>query len=195
MKKITLDDLQPGTETHYTGDMANPSGDGRVVAVHLNPRFGDDVEVELDAQPDENGHEDGSVPARTFRISPANFSRGPGCRFWLRTEWIEKKRADYEAMLRGMPSATDERIVECLAEFDKNHQANEVKVNWDETDPQNPGWYAEVLEGGELITDSVKMDFPVDLDEFPRDDTAEMWAVLKAEFPGHEIVIKPAPTR
>ena len=73
--------------------------------------------------------------------------------------------------------------------------ANKVKVNWDETDPQNSGWYALVWEDEELVTDSVKMDFPIDLDAFPRDDTAEMWAALKAEFPQHEIVIKPAPTR
>jgi hypothetical protein len=71
-----------------------------------------------------------------------------------------------------------------------------VKVHWDESDVQNPGWYAEVLDHeGRTETDSVKGDFPIDLNTFPRDDTAEMRAALKAEFPGHEIEIKPAPTR
>ena len=121
MKPIAINDLQVGTKIHYTGDMANPSGNGRVVAVHLNPRFGDDVEVALDAQPDENGHADGSVPARTFRISPANFSRGLGCRFWLRTEWIAKRRASFADSLKHYPGITDEKIAEILAKFDRNH--------------------------------------------------------------------------
>ena len=66
-----------------------------------------------------------------------------------------------------------------------------VTVWWDESNPDSEGWFAECRDSDGIIRlDSMKIWFPLDLDEFPRDDTAEMWAALAAEFPGAEIDVK-----
>lgn len=64
-----------------------------------------------------------------------------------------------------------------------------LEVRWDRTDPQNPGWYVQLLEGDALLTDSVKVDFPVDVDRFARNCVALLIAALREAFPGVQIAV------
>lgn len=84
-----------GTRIYYTGDMANASGAG-VITKHYDATRWDDgsFDVLLD---------DGRDCFR--RLMPRNFTKGPGRRFWLESEYqahqaaqIEQMKAEYEAM-------------------------------------------------------------------------------------------------
>jgi proteasome lid subunit RPN8/RPN11 len=75
-----------GDRIYYTGDQANESSEGIITklvpATKYNP-FGYNIHLD-------NGHE--------FKIvSPLSFEPSPGRRFWLLSEWKEKRQKDLEA--------------------------------------------------------------------------------------------------
>lgn len=65
-----------------------------------------------------------------------------------------------------------------------------LRFYWDDQPgvTSGSGWYCEVREDSEgdlrTVTDSMKVGFPVDLDEFSRDQEEEARAALLEEFPG-----------
>lgn len=81
-------------------------------------------------------------------------------------------------------------------EIERQEMANQVqlRVYWDTQDPQNVGWYVEVLgynarhEAWEHKDDSMKVWFPVDVDAFGKNQEAELLEALQAEFPGAEVI-------
>ena len=64
-----------------------------------------------------------------------------------------------------------------------------VRAYWDTTDEENPGWYVQVIEYGEIVTDSQKITFPVDVDEFAATQVQNLRAALEDEFFDHTIEI------
>lgn len=64
-----------------------------------------------------------------------------------------------------------------------------ITIVWDTTDPNNHGWYVQCLDAeGCVITDSVKVTFPIDVKGYDRvNDLAE---ALAGEFPGTNIDCK-----
>jgi hypothetical protein len=74
-----------------------------------------------------------------------------------------------------------------------NATATITKVTawWD--DPQSPsveaGWYCEGWNGTQMICDSQKIWFPVDVDVFDEDQVNELQAALREAFPGATIEI------
>lgn len=75
--KVNWAQMIRGVRVHYTGDMANPSGAGRITRVlPIDPRWGyRQVNIRLD---------DG----RLLRgIGIEQFQPAPGRRFWLETDW------------------------------------------------------------------------------------------------------------
>ena len=62
-----------------------------------------------------------------------------------------------------------------------------IRVRWDTNDPNNEGWYAEVIENGRVTDDSMKVWFPVDLDKFGQGQARRVVSELKDEFPDAEI--------
>ncbi|SRR5260221_10879496 len=78
--KVTWDQLQVGVRIYYTGDMANASANGTVVA-RTDGKWGRQVDIQLD---------DGYL---TRGIHDSLFQPGPGRRFWLSDDW----KADQEA--------------------------------------------------------------------------------------------------
>lgn len=63
-----------------------------------------------------------------------------------------------------------------------------VQYWWDAQDPQNSGWYARVLdERGRETDDSMKVWFPVEVDEFGEDQADELDQALREAFPQAKI--------
>ena len=76
-----------GTRVYYTGDMANIEAEGTICKVYNDPRWGISYDIVFD---------DG----RLFRkVSPLSFQEGPGRRFYLLTEWIEKRESKIKAFI------------------------------------------------------------------------------------------------
>lgn len=66
--------------------------------------------------------------------------------------------------------------------------SNAIEFYWDTTDPANAGWYAmERSADGEIIDDSMKVWFPVDVDEFGESDGQQLKEALIEAFPDHEV--------
>jgi len=66
-------------------------------------------------------------------------------------------------------------------------QATKVQYRWDDQDRANEGWYCETYDDDGLIDDSMKIWFPIDLDEYDEIDEKELVTALKEEFPGAEV--------
>lgn len=62
-----------------------------------------------------------------------------------------------------------------------------VRVWWDTADPDNAGWYAVVEEDGDVVDDSMKVWFPVDMDKYGEGDARRLERALEREFPDAEI--------
>lgn len=59
---------------------------------------------------------------------------------------------------------------------------------WDEQFGVKPGWYVELRDAeGTVEDDSMKVWFPVDVDEFTEDQETELVAALREAFPDAEI--------
>lgn len=67
-------------------------------------------------------------------------------------------------------------------------QPETVHYWWDSQDPQNAGWYVRVQdETGRTMDDSMKVWFPVDVEEFGEDQAEELAAALREAFPEAKI--------
>lgn len=66
-----------------------------------------------------------------------------------------------------------------------------VRAYWDAQDSTNAGWYAAAfLADRSEAMDSMKIWWPVDLDEFGEDDDEGVCSALTEAFPGAEIEMK-----
>jgi len=64
-----------------------------------------------------------------------------------------------------------------------------IRINWDEQESDNEGWYVECLnDEGMCIVDSEKVWFPVDVDDFGKDQLDELVEALHAQWPDAEVV-------
>ena len=78
-----------GTRIYYTGDMANGNSIGTITAIHSATQIspvGYDIEYD-DERFEGDNKKSHSVPIHCF-------SPGPGRRFYLLDEWIDKKNAE-----------------------------------------------------------------------------------------------------
>ena len=66
-------------------------------------------------------------------------------------------------------------------------EAQRIGLHWDDQAGVEPGWYAEVYTTEGVITDSQKVDFPVDVDGFDEDARADLEEALLEAFPGATI--------
>jgi hypothetical protein len=63
-----------------------------------------------------------------------------------------------------------------------------ITIHWDETDRSNSGWYVPVTDGNRVITDSLKLDFPVDVDTYGRNEYETLRARIRDAFPDAEVM-------
>ena len=70
----------------------------------------------------------------------------------------------------------------------------QVRFWWDMEDPNNVGWYAIVehvdfaeFGGTQVITDSQKTDFPVDIMDYDVEDRDDVEGILRDHFPDYDI--------
>ena len=64
-----------------------------------------------------------------------------------------------------------------------------ITVRWmDATAGATAGWHAELAEGGRVVSDSEKVSFLVDVDEYEHDELPELLAALVEAYPDAEIV-------
>jgi hypothetical protein len=71
----------------------------------------------------------------------------------------------------------------------KNEEITRVVCRWDDTPGISPSWYCQSWIGGELIDDSQKVWFPVNVDCFLHSEDKELKGVLSEAFPNAAIVI------
>ena len=65
-----------------------------------------------------------------------------------------------------------------------------VSVRWDDQDGATPGWYAEAKDAdGVTVTDSQKISFPLNVDEFAREDQGPLTDALADLYPESRILI------
>jgi hypothetical protein len=69
-------------------------------------------------------------------------------------------------------------------------EITKVTCRWDDQPGVQPGWYCETWIGDTLVDDSQKVWFPVNVDDYGRDETAELKSALREGFPEAEIVIQ-----
>ena len=66
-----------------------------------------------------------------------------------------------------------------------------VEYWWDDQDSSNAGWYARTRdENGDERDDSMKVWFPVEVDEYDEDQGDELAEALQEAFPDAEIVAR-----
>jgi len=58
-----------------------------------------------------------------------------------------------------------------------------LTIYWDEQDPAQPGWYVEVRQGNDIIADSMKIWFPIEVDWYGENDKADLVADLREVYP------------
>ena len=66
-------------------------------------------------------------------------------------------------------------------------EAQRISLHWDDQAGVEPRGYAEVYTTEGVITDSQKVDFPVDVDGFAEDERAQLEGALLEAFPGATI--------
>jgi hypothetical protein len=70
-------------------------------------------------------------------------------------------------------------------------RAVRVSVGWDKQDPDNQGWAVEVYDvDGQILTSSGSVDFPIDVDEYDRDEEADLVEVLQEVYPGAKVEVR-----
>jgi hypothetical protein len=62
-----------------------------------------------------------------------------------------------------------------------------IRMRWMDNHGLNPGWYVEVYEAGRIITDSQKVSFPIDVDDYEETEDEALVAALRKEYPNAEI--------
>lgn len=61
-----------------------------------------------------------------------------------------------------------------------------LKYWWDTADPRNPGWFVEYVGSGSgehVVEDSMKVWFPVDVDQFGKHQEEDLLYALRSAFP------------
>lgn len=67
-------------------------------------------------------------------------------------------------------------------------QQETVQYWWDDQDPQNAGWYVRVQdERGQTMDDSMKVWFPIEVDEFGQGQAEDLAQALREAFPEAKI--------
>jgi hypothetical protein len=72
----------------------------------------------------------------------------------------------------------------------KTQKITTVHARWWIYGPQRRGWYAELRVGDRVVTDSQKIDFPVSVEDYDRDEADELAAALREEYPDAEIIVE-----
>lgn len=62
-------------------------------------------------------------------------------------------------------------------------QIESLRYRWDDQFGVTPGWYCECRVDDRIVSDSVKIDFPLNVDDFGRDDESDLREALAAAFP------------
>lgn len=93
--KTSWESLQEGARVYYTGDMANPSGEGVITLRRpIDPKWGyKQVDILLD---------DGR---KLQAIGVEGFGSSAGSRFWLQTDWQadrDQRIAEFKAWAEKM---------------------------------------------------------------------------------------------
>lgn len=71
-----------------------------------------------------------------------------------------------------------------------SRNAVRVVAQWDTQDASNVGWHAIAYDSaGEVVLDSVKILFPVDVDSFGREQASELLTALLDAYPGAEVEV------
>lgn len=68
----------------------------------------------------------------------------------------------------------------------------QIRAYWFQQENETPaGWYAQELNlNGEVVTDSLKVSFPVDVDEFKITEGQALAQALGDAYPEHEIYVE-----
>lgn len=65
----------------------------------------------------------------------------------------------------------------------------EIEYWWDTQDASNAGWYARAFDAaGDIIDDSSKVWWRVDMDEYAEDDLESLGEALRDAYPEAEVV-------
>lgn len=68
---------------------------------------------------------------------------------------------------------------------------NRINVWWCTNDPNNTGWYGEVRnEQGDVIDDTMKVWFLVDVDQYGRQEGYALQEALEQAYPGYQITLE-----
>jgi hypothetical protein len=65
-----------------------------------------------------------------------------------------------------------------------------VRAHWDDQQGVEPGWYVQVFDedpetgAGYVVTDSVKVTFPVEVENFDRSEADDLAAALAEHYTG-----------
>ena len=66
----------------------------------------------------------------------------------------------------------------------------QIRVRWDDQSGVMPGWFAEIIFDDRVVSDSEKVWFPVDLDDFGIGETEGLLDAIALAYPEAEIVIR-----
>ena len=67
--------------------------------------------------------------------------------------------------------------------------AQKLTIYWDTHAPAQPGWYVEARdESGDIVVDSMKIWFPVEVDWYGERDKADLVADLREAYPDATII-------
>ena len=62
-----------------------------------------------------------------------------------------------------------------------------IRMYWDDQDRDNAGWYVMIMDGNrDFVDDSIKIWFPVNVNEFGPDDEAALKDALMEAYPDAE---------
>ena len=78
--------------------------------------------------------------------------------------------------------------VAATSQTEKKMNSKRIDYRWDTTDPQNKGWYFEVLEATPegywvVMDDSMKVGCLVDTEDFDADSEVELVEAIKDAYP------------
>lgn len=76
--------------------------------------------------------------------------------------------------------------------FMSNTRRN-LDAHWSVSDPKNPGWYIEETdENNRYLSDSMKIWFPIDVDQYGEEEGDELLDEMRKVFPNHNLkIVKP----
>jgi hypothetical protein len=63
-----------------------------------------------------------------------------------------------------------------------------VTYRWTDQTGVTPGWYCETWSGSQMVDESQKVWFPVDVEDFLKEEEAQLVESLREAFPEAEII-------